>query len=40
VPYGVALLRVSVGILFPAHVALKIFVCTVPGFAPRSDCQR
>lgn len=31
-PYGVALLRVSLGILFLAHVALKIFVFTVPGF--------
>ena len=31
-PYGVALLRVSLGILFLAHVALKIFVFTIPGF--------
>ncbi len=31
-PYGIALLRVSLGILFLAHVALKIFVFTVPGF--------
>ena len=31
-PYGVALLRVSLGILFLAHVALKVFVFTIPGF--------
>ena len=31
-PYGVALLRVSLGILFLAHVGLKIFVFTIPGF--------
>lgn len=31
-PYGVALLRVTLGILFLAHVALKIFVFTIPGF--------
>lgn len=31
-PYGVLLLRVSLGILFLAHAALKIFVFTVPGF--------
>ena len=31
-PYGIALLRVSLGILFLAHVALKIFVFTIPGF--------
>ena len=31
-PYGVTLLRVSLGILFLAHVGLKIFVFTVPGF--------
>jgi putative oxidoreductase len=30
-PYGVLLLRVSLGVLFLAHVALKIFVFTVPG---------
>ncbi len=31
-PYGVTLLRVSLGILFLAHVGLKIFVFTIPGF--------
>jgi putative oxidoreductase len=31
-PYGIALLRVSLGILFLAHLALKIFVFTIPGF--------
>ena len=31
-PYAALLLRVSLGILFLAHVALKIFVFTVPGF--------
>lgn len=31
-PYGIALLRVSLGILFLAHVALKVFVFTIPGF--------
>ncbi|MDA8348694.1 MAG: DoxX family protein [Pseudomonadota bacterium] len=31
-PYGIALLRVSLGVLFLAHVSLKIFVFTVPGF--------
>ncbi len=31
-PYGIALLRVSLGVLFLAHVGLKIFVFTVPGF--------
>jgi len=31
-PYGIALLRVSLGILFLAHVALKIFAFTIPGF--------
>jgi putative oxidoreductase len=31
-PYGVTLLRVSLGILFLAHVALKVFVFTIPGF--------
>ena len=31
-PYGIALLRVSLGVLFLAHVALKIFVFTIPGF--------
>lgn len=30
-PYGVLLLRVSLGVLFLAHGALKIFVFTVPG---------
>jgi putative oxidoreductase len=32
VPYAALLLRVSLGIMFLAHVALKIFVFTVPGF--------
>lgn len=31
-PYAVLLLRVSLGVLFLAHVALKFFVFTVPGF--------
>jgi putative oxidoreductase len=31
-PYAALLLRVSLGILFLAHVSLKIFVFTVPGF--------
>lgn len=31
-PYGITLLRVSLGILFLAHVALKIVVFTIPGF--------
>ena len=31
-PYGTALLRVSLGILFLAHVALKVFVFTPAGF--------
>jgi putative oxidoreductase len=31
-PYAALLLRVSLGTLFLAHVALKIFVFTVPGF--------
>lgn len=31
-PYGIALLRVSLGILFLAHAGLKVFVFTVPGF--------
>jgi putative oxidoreductase len=31
-PYGATLLRVSLGVLFLAHVALKIFVFTIPGF--------
>ena len=31
-PYAALLLRVSLGILFLAHVALKIFVFTIPGF--------
>jgi putative oxidoreductase len=30
-PYAALLLRVSLGVLFLAHVALKIFVFTVPG---------
>ena len=31
-PYGVTLLRVSLGVLFLAHAGLKIFVFTIPGF--------
>ena len=31
-PSGITLLRVSLGILFLAHVGLKIFVFTIPGF--------
>ena len=31
-PYGITLLRVSLGVLFLAHVGLKIVVFTVPGF--------
>jgi putative oxidoreductase len=31
-PYAVLLLRVSLGIMFLAHVGLKIFVFTIPGF--------
>jgi putative oxidoreductase len=30
-PYGILLLRVSLGLLFLAHVGLKIFVFTIPG---------
>jgi putative oxidoreductase len=31
-PYAAFLLRVSLGVMFLAHVALKLFVFTVPGF--------
>jgi putative oxidoreductase len=31
-PYAALLLRVSLGILFLAHAALKVFVFTIPGF--------
>jgi putative oxidoreductase len=31
-PYAALLLRVSLGVMFLAHVALKLFVFTVPGF--------
>ncbi len=31
-PYAALLLRVSMGIMFLAHVYLKIFVFTIPGF--------
>ncbi len=31
-PYGVLLLRVTLGVLFLAHVALKLFVFTPEGF--------
>jgi len=30
-PYAVLLLRISLGLLFLAHVGLKIFVFTIPG---------
>jgi len=30
-PYGVLLLRVSLGVMFLAHAALKIFGFTIPG---------
>jgi putative oxidoreductase len=30
-PYGILLLRVSLGVLFIAHAAAKIFVYTIPG---------
>lgn len=31
-PYAILLLRVSMGLMFLAHVWLKLFVFTVPGF--------
>jgi putative oxidoreductase len=31
-PYGVTILRVTLGALFIAHAAIKVFVFTVPGF--------
>lgn len=31
-PYGVLLLRVSMGVMFLAHVGLKLFVFGMPGF--------
>ena len=31
-PYAALLLRVSLGIMFLAHVSLKLFVFSVPGF--------
>jgi len=31
-PYAALILRVSLGIMFLAHVSLKIFVFSVPGF--------
>jgi putative oxidoreductase len=31
-PYAALILRVTLGIMFLAHVGLKIFVFTVPGF--------
>ena len=31
-PYAALLLRVSMGIMFLAHVGLKVFVFTIPGF--------
>ena len=32
-PYGLALLRLSLGVMFIAHAWLKVAVFTVPGFA-------
>ncbi len=31
--YGLALLRISLGMMFVAHAGLKYFIFTVPGFA-------
>ena len=31
-PFGAFILRVALGALFLAHVALKVFIFTVPGF--------
>ncbi len=31
-PYAALILRLSLGVMFLAHVALKIFVFTIPGF--------
>lgn len=31
-PYAALILRLSLGIMFLAHVALKIFVFKIPGF--------
>lgn len=31
-PYAALILRVSLGVMFLAHVALKLFVFTIPGF--------
>jgi len=31
-PYAALLLRVSLGVLFLAHVGLKVFVFSIPGF--------
>lgn len=31
-PYAALILRVSLGLMFLAHAALKIFVFTIPGF--------
>jgi putative oxidoreductase len=31
-PYAALLLRVTLGIMFLAHVGLKVFVFTIPGF--------
>lgn len=33
VPYGVALLRISLGVMWIAHALLKLFVFTLPGTA-------
>ena len=31
-PYAALILRVSLGVMFLAHAALKVFVFTIPGF--------
>ena len=31
-PYAALILRVSLGVMFLAHVGLKVFVFTIPGF--------
>ena len=36
-PYAALLLRVTLGVLFLAHVGLKVFVFTIPGFVGYFD---